>query len=923
MPLTGIHLATTLPRGSSIAHYRIVSAIGAGGMGEVYEARDERLDRSVAIKVLPPELVQNADRVRRFVQEAKSASGLNHPHIVTIHDIGHAEPSLTGDPQSAGGEGGAVHYIAMELVRGRTLREKIHPENAPLKELLRWLAQAAEGVAKAHAAGIVHRDLKPDNIMVSGDGFAKILDFGLAKLTERRNTGGSIASVAATDVRQNTREGAVLGTVGYMAPEQVQGKVVDERSDIFSFGCILYEAATRRRPFDADSDVETMHQIINVQPPPIAEVNPDVPAELRKLIRRCLAKDPEKRYQSMKDLSLELYELVDEFDDLSISSGSRSSGSQGALAALPARSRWLLPLAILFAGMVVAAAVLFSGRGDDGPATTTALSPVNASFMQLTDFAGTEREPSISPDGVFIAYAANSRTNMSASDVYLLRLGGRNPINLTQSDDYNETPAFSPDGQWIAFRSSRGGGGIYVMGATGESIRRIADFGFNPSWSPDGEQIVVATEAGNNPRGRGTVAELWTIDVKGGGKKKIYSGDAVQPQWSPDGRRIAFWALPHHGKGQRDILTISVSDGKAVPVTDDPHLDWSPAWAPDGRSLYFASDRGGSMNLWRVAIDPDSGIPSGSPQALTTPSPWSGEISIARSGGKLVFASRAGDFNVHRIGFDPQTGTVSGPDVPVTSGSALWIEIDSSPADSEVVMRSWSGNEDLYLIRPDGSAARQITDDAFKDRGPRWSPDGKDIAFYSDRGGRYEVWLIDREGGNLRQATSTEGRSLWFPVWSPDGRKIVTSNDEGTYIFDLSRGLPAALAESLPTIAPGVTLDVSDWSPDGSYLIGYPRNKGAETPGIYIYSFATKAYEKISDLGTGYPSRPALLPDGRRFVFFQDDRVLVGDTTTREVKEVHSMPGFRLFTPTFSSDGRTMFFVKARDEGDIWAAELK
>jgi eukaryotic-like serine/threonine-protein kinase len=272
----------SLRPGTSISRYRVLSPLGAGGMGEVYLARDETLGRNIALKILPPELVTNEERVRRFIQEAKSASSLSHPHIVTIHEIGQAANSAGGPP---------IQFIAMELVEGSTLRQLIHQEKTELRTLLRYLAQAADGLSKAHAAGIVHRDLKPDNIMVTKDGYAKVLDFGLAKLTERQAASPDERTSAPTATERVTSEGAVMGTVGYMSPEQAQGKPADHRSDIFSFGCILYEAATRKKPFTGDSDIEVLHKILKDQPTPVEEINVQVPAEVRRLIRRCLAKE--------------------------------------------------------------------------------------------------------------------------------------------------------------------------------------------------------------------------------------------------------------------------------------------------------------------------------------------------------------------------------------------------------------------------------------------------------------------------------------------------------------------------------------------------------------------------------------------------------------------------------------------------------
>lgn len=281
-----------LPPGTTIAHYRIEEAIGAGGMGEVYRAFDLTLERSVALKVLPPDLLHDVDRVRRFVQEAKSASALNHPNIVTIYEIGQTTIKL--EAREA-----AVHYIAMEFIDGVTLRAKIY-KGGTRAELLDALAQAADGLGKAHAAGIVHRDLKPDNIMVTRDGFAKIVDFGLAKLTEKKQN---------SDVK-TTQAGMIMGTIGYMSPEQVQGKQLDYRSDIFSFGCIIYEAVTKRRPFESDMAVDTLHKIIFAQPPAMTELAPDVPLQLQEVVAETLRKNVAERTITTRDIAKKLREIA-------------------------------------------------------------------------------------------------------------------------------------------------------------------------------------------------------------------------------------------------------------------------------------------------------------------------------------------------------------------------------------------------------------------------------------------------------------------------------------------------------------------------------------------------------------------------------------------------------------------------------------
>src|SRR6266403_1057241 len=288
-----------LSPGASLSHYRIVSKLGAGGMGEVYLAHDTKLDRKIALTILPAALAANQDRMRRFTQEAQAAAALNHPNIATIHEIGESD---------------GVNFIAMEFVEGVTLREKIHQERTELRKLLRFLQHAAEGLAKAHAAGIVHRDLKPDNVMITRDEHAKILDFGLAKLVEQHAPGiaeSGSSEVATAVMLQRSTPGTIMGTVGYMSPEQAQGKIdeIDSRSHIFSFGCILFEAASGHKPFEGETVIKSLHKIVYEPAPSLSDFNLSTPSDLHRIVRRCLAKDPEERYQTIKDVAIELKEL--------------------------------------------------------------------------------------------------------------------------------------------------------------------------------------------------------------------------------------------------------------------------------------------------------------------------------------------------------------------------------------------------------------------------------------------------------------------------------------------------------------------------------------------------------------------------------------------------------------------------------------
>ena len=492
----------SLAPGTHLGPYEIVALLGTGGMGEVYRGRDPRLGRDVAIKVLPSAFADDAERVRRFEQEARAAAALNHPNIVTIYSVEKND---------------GVLFLTMEVVEGRSLA--IPKGGFAVNELLTIAIPLADAVAAAHEKGITHRDLKPGNVMIGAAGHTgrvKVLDFGLAKLID---PGLASAGASTMPASPSTAEGRIVGTVAYMSPEQAAGKAIDSRSDLFSLGVVLYEMATGQKPFNGDTGVAVLSSILKDTPASVTDLNRALPRELGRIIRRCLVKDPSRRYQTAADLRNDLEELKHELD----------SGVAVAADAATGASRFSIPWRTIAILVALASAVAFAWLqlrpADRGSASGEQL------FTQLTTQPGRQQFPSISPDGQWIVYDGNQAGN---SDIYLQSVGGQNPINLTKdSPDDDTQPAFSPDGERIAFRSERQGGGIFVMGRTGESVRRITDNGYTPAWSPDGTQLVFAT----SPPGvfRVGPSDLWIVTLASGDRRRVSDHKGIQPSWSPHG----------------------------------------------------------------------------------------------------------------------------------------------------------------------------------------------------------------------------------------------------------------------------------------------------------------------------------------------------------------------------------------------------
>ena len=888
--------------GKSLKHYKILEKIGAGGMGEVYLAEDTTLNRKIALKVLPPEMASSADRLGRFEREAKAVAALNHPNIVTIHSIEKSD---------------ALHFLTMELVSGKPLGQLIPKGGFDLGRLLDFGLAMSEAMTAAHEKNITHRDLKPDNIMVSDDGRLKILDFGLAKLKEEAQPASHGTELPTQAVR--TEDGRILGTVAYMAPEQAEGKPVDPRSDVFSMGVLLYEMATGERPFTGDSRISIISSIMRDTPTSITELNRTLPRQLGRIIKRCLAKDPDRRYGNAKELYNELLELKEEFD-------SGELHAPGGLS-LPASRRKAVPWLAAAVIVSLAAALVFVLLRQTGSPPDSAPPPLEATFTRLTDRVGLELNPSLSPDGKVLIFSSMATGNW---DIYMQRVEGEKIVNLTaDSPVHDYHPQFSPDGERIVFRSDRDGGGIFVMGGMGESVTRLTEGGFNPVWSPDGREVLYSTQGAFDPRNRGNPGQLIAVKVDTRETRRIFDeADAVHPSWSPNGHRIAFWGL-REGSGQRDIWTIPAAGGEPVAVTEDIATDWSPVWSPDGGFLYFSSDRSGSFNLWRVPIDEETGVVTGELQPVTTGAADSGPLTISVDGRRIAYVEDRSSNNLQKIRFDPEGGEFVGEPEWLTRGSVIMYSVDVSPDGEWIAYYPNALKEDLFLARIDGSGRRQLTDDIHKDRDPAWSPDGKQIAFFSDRSGSYEVWTIQTDGRGLRQLTDVPEGWTSSPWWSPDGSRLGVYFDN-TFSF-IDPDLPSGEQEPEPLPAwdgKDGTFGVEAWSRDSRLLAGAFFSQPDEQnryEGFGIYSLETGKHEILLERDD-FPLidfSAVWLAAGRRLIFSYESRVYLLDRETRKYRKIFDADRDNVTVTWLSPDDRTLYWMRFTGEGDIWMLELE
>ncbi len=724
--------------GARLGPYEVVAPLGSGGMGEVYRARDTRLGRDVALKVLPAERLSDPRRRARFVQEARAASALNHPHIVTIHEIESAE---------------GIDFIVMELVPGETLARLLRRGPLPTEDVLRLGIPLADALAAAHAAGIVHRDLKPGNVMVTPDGVVKVLDFGLAKVPRSDSSDSDETTATAAAGGPLSQPGAVAGTAGYLSPEQARGADVDARSDVFSFGVLLYEMVTGRRAFPGDSSGEAMAAVLKEQPPPPAEVTPGVPRDLERIILRCLRKDPARRFQHIGDVKVELLEVKEDSD-------SQASAPAGpAVLARRSRRRRLAWTALgIGLALAAAAALAWRVRRPEPPAPR----------LVRLGWTGHDATGTFSPDGTQVAFSSEGETGNT--DIWLKIVGEAEARRLTTHPASDGFPAWSPDGRLIAFqRAAPTAGRIHVTSPLGGGERALADFPVSAtqmSWSPDGAWLaaVRATVGGESSL---HASGVHLLPASGGEPIAVTSPSPgsweVAPAFSPDGRRLAYASCVGTPPPACDVYVVALdADGRpreaSRRLTNEGAWILGLDWTRDGRAIVYAA--GG---LGRVPAE--GGAPS---ERVELAGDGVSGVAVARGADRLVFTRLRWEPDVYRL-------TPGGSPAPLITSTSIDAFPQYSPDGSRIAFASdrAGGPLEIWLAGADGTNAVRLTRGSARgSSSPRWSPDGRSIAFdVQGADGRYDVWTIGVDGSGLRQLTRDPAND-YLPSWSHEGRFV-------------------------------------------------------------------------------------------------------------------------------------------------------
>jgi serine/threonine protein kinase/Tol biopolymer transport system component len=773
-----------LAPGTILGQYEIRAPLGAGGMGEVYRARDTRLDRDVALKVLPASLTSDPDRLRRFEQEARAAAALNHPNILAVYQMATQ---------------GGVSYLVSELLEGETLRERLKRGPVPLRKAIDYAVQIAHGLAAPHEKGIVHRDLKPENLFLTNQGRVKILDFGLAKISGAKDTSGSEPTLA-----QGTEAGTVMGTVGYMSPEQVRGKNVDYRSDIFTFGTILYELVTGKQTFHKPTSAETMTAILNEEPAPISQLAPTTPPGLLRVINRCLEKNPDQRFQSASDLAFALEALSD--------SGIGLGTSPHAVSGERPSRRWMMAVGALV--VVVLGAAVLTYLWMQPPAV-----PRLSNYVQLTKDGLPKRIVGTDGSRLYLYRATSKYLGMEEMSVT-----GGEPRKSTILPSPNMSPlALSPDGSELLATDVHGVppiGPLWSFPVLGGSPHRIGDIeAVDARSSPDGKMITYST--GN---------DLFVAKIDGTESRKVASTKRfiINPVFSPDGTSLRFDDTNFIASWLWEASLDHMDAHQLLPGwTKPPDSECCGAWSTDGKYFLYQS----KGQIW--AIPRKHGLVHSAKPVQLTSSPLSLQSFLPSKDGKKLFVvgqtfrGELTRYDLKSRRLESFLGGISA-EFAAFSKDKLWVAYVAYPENK------------LWRSKVDGSERLQLTTDANPIFLPRWSPDGKKIVFFElFPDGHSTIYEVSPEGGSPRPLAIDDPHQV-DPTWSSDGSKIMFGGSNGDpastiRTFDLT-------IHKIQTLPGSTGLYSPRWSPDGRYVAAF----SADSTRLSLFDFKTQKWSEIT-----------------------------------------------------------------------------